>query len=159
MLTKPTPETPGGLMRIRTSIVAAAAAAIVSTTGALAMPAVASAHSATTTLKFTAVQNSKTSFSKTEAGEQDTDVNSTGKTIGYDMLHATVTSASTAALSVAIDLSGGILYGTATVNPKTGVLTHAKVTGGTGSFTGATGTFATKAITGKKTAVTVTYST
>lgn len=146
-------------MRIRTSIIAAGAAAIVGTTGALAMPAVASAHSTTTTVRFTAVQKDKIAFTKAEFGEQDTDINSTGKTIGFDMLHAKAISATSGALNVAIDLSGGFLYGTATVNFDTGVLTHAKVSGGTGSFTGATGTFATKAISSTRTAVTITYST
>jgi hypothetical protein len=146
-------------MKIRTSIIAAGAAAILGTTGALLAPAVASAHSATTTVKFIAVQKAMVPFSKTEFGEQDTDVNATGKTIGFDMLHAKAISATSGALNVTVDLSGGFLYGTAIVNFKTGALTHAKVTGGTGSFTGATGTFRTRAITSKKTAVTITYST
>ena len=43
-------------MKIRTSIIAAGAAVVLGTTGAFVLPAVASAHNATTTLKFTAVQ-------------------------------------------------------------------------------------------------------
>jgi hypothetical protein len=149
----------GGIMRIRTSIIAAGAAAILGTTGALLVPAVASANSATTTVKFTAVQKAKVAFTKSAFGEQDTDINASGKTVGFDMLHATAISATMGTLNVTVDLSGGFLYGTATVNLKTGALTHAKVTGGTGSFTGATGTFTTKVISGTKTAVTITYST
>lgn len=71
------------------------------------MPAVASAHSATTTLRFTAVQKSKVMFSGSEFGEQDTDVNTSNKTIGFDMLHVQAMTATTGALNVAIDLSGG----------------------------------------------------
>ena len=43
-------------MKVRRSIAAAGAAVVLGTTGALPLPAVASASSATHTLKFTAVQ-------------------------------------------------------------------------------------------------------
>ena len=43
-------------MKLRTSLAAAGAAVVLGTTGALVLPAVASAHSGTTTLKFTSVQ-------------------------------------------------------------------------------------------------------
>lgn len=144
-------------MRIRTSIIAAGAAAILGTTGALLVPAVASAHSATTTLKFTSVQKSSINFSKTAFGQQDTDMSGT-KTIGFDMLHVTATSATMGAVNITGDFSGGFLYGTGTINFKTGAFTNGKVTGGTGSFKGATGTITAKQISSTKTAVTVIYS-
>jgi hypothetical protein len=59
------------------------------------------------------------------------------------------------------DPDGGFLYGTATVSNKTGAVTNGKVTGGTGSFKGATGTIKAKALnkSGTRHAVTITYST
>jgi hypothetical protein len=47
------------------------------------LPAVASAHSSTHTLKFTSVEKASITFAaNTTFGQQDTDINSTGKTIG-----------------------------------------------------------------------------
>ena len=43
-------------MKLRTSLAAAGAAVVLGTTGALVLPAVASAHSGTHTLKFISVQ-------------------------------------------------------------------------------------------------------
>jgi hypothetical protein len=145
-------------MRIRTSIIAAGAAVVLGTTGALLVPAVASAHNASTTLKFISVQKNSITFSKTSFGQQDTDVNSTGKTVGFDMLHITATSATSGAVNITGDLSGGFLYGTGTINFKTGAFSNGKVTGGTGSFKGATGTITAKTISSTKTAVTIVYS-
>lgn len=144
-------------MKVRRSVVAAGAAVVLGGTGALVLPAVASASSATHTLKFISVQKASVSFGKTAFAQQDTDVNTAGKTVGFDMLHLTVTSATTAKVNITGDFSGGFLYGTGTVT-KSGKLSNGKVTGGTGSFAGATGTITTKKITSKKTAVTITYS-
>jgi hypothetical protein len=69
-------------MKVRTSIIAAGAAVVLGTTGALVLPAVASAHSTTTTLKFISVEKASAGFSKTAGGQQDTDVNAKGKTAG-----------------------------------------------------------------------------
>ena len=55
------------------------------------LPAVASAHNASTTLKFTAVTVKNVIFTKTTAGLQETDVNSTGKAIGFDDVYITST--------------------------------------------------------------------
>ena len=147
-------------MKIRTSIAAVGAVAVLGA-GALVLPAVASASSATHTLKFIAVQKSTVMFTKTTGANQDTDVNTTGKTVGFDMLYFAATSATSAAVNVTGDFSGGFLYGTGTVNLKTGAFSNGKVTGGTGSFKGATGTIKTKNLnaSGTRTAVTITYST
>jgi hypothetical protein len=145
-------------MKVRTSIIAAGAAAVLGTTGALALPAVASANSATHTLKFISVTKKSVSFTKTTFAQQDTDVNAAGKTVGFDMLYFTATSATSAAVNITGDFSGGFLYGTGTVSLKSGALSNGKVTGGTGAFKGAKGTIKTKAISKTKTAVTVTYS-
>ena len=63
-------------------------------------------------------------------------------------------------MNVTVDTSGGFLYGTGTINIKTGVFSNGKVTGGTGSFAGATGTITAKNLNpaGTRTAVTITYS-
>jgi hypothetical protein len=146
-------------VKIRRSIVAASAAVVVGTTGALLAPAMASAHSATHTLKFTSVEKKSIMFTKSTGGQQDTDVNGAGKTVGFDMLYFAATSSTTAKMNLTVDTAGGYLYGTANFNFKTGAVTNGKVTGGTGSFVGATGTVKAKAISDTKTAVTITYHT
>jgi hypothetical protein len=146
-------------MKVRKSIIAAGAVVALSTAGALVLPAVASAHSTTHTLKFVSVQKASVTFSKTNFGQQDTDVNAKGKTIGFDELNITATSATSANGGVTVDLSGGFLYGTFALNFKTGAVTNGKITGGTGGFAGATGTFTAKDISKTKTAVVVKYST
>jgi hypothetical protein len=145
-------------MKIRASIIAAGAAVVLGGTGALALPAVASAHSAAHTLKFTSVTVNSVQFTKTSRALQDTDVTSKGKTIGFDDVNLTLTSQTSGTADVAIDISGGFLYGTVTTT-NSGKRFTGKVTGGTGAFATATGTITGKAITSSKTAVTITYST
>ena len=144
-------------MRIRRSITAAAAAVVLSGTGALVPPAVASAHSAVHTLKFTAVTNKSTNFTSNSGGSQETDVTSAGKTIGFDVVYFKITGKNSAAVNAAFDLKGGLLYATAATT-NGGKTFTGKVTGGTGAFKGATGTIAAKTISGKKTAITIIYS-
>jgi hypothetical protein len=146
-------------MKIRTYLTAAGAAVVLGTTGALVLPAIASANSATHTLKFISVQKATVTFSKTTQGEQDTDVNAAGKTIGFDELYfAANPTTGVAAANVTGDFNGGMLYGTFTANFKTGKVTNGKVTGGTGAFAGATGTIKVTSISSTKTAVTITYT-
>jgi hypothetical protein len=96
-------------------------------------------------------------FTSTNFGLQETDVNSTGKTIGFDDVNVRVTPPSTGKGNVAVDIKGGFLYGTITTTDG-GKTFAGKVTGGTGPYAGATGTITAKAITSTKTAVTVVYS-
>jgi hypothetical protein len=145
-------------MKLRTSLAAAGAAVVLGTTGALVLPTVASAHSATHTLKFISVQKATAGFTRATGGIQNTDVNTTGKTIGFDMLYFAATSPSSVAVNYTLDTKGGFLYSTFTFNPKTGVVTNGKVTGGTGAFAGATGTIKVKTISRTKHAITITYS-
>ena len=147
-------------MKIRTSIAAAGAAAVLAGAGAVMLPAVASAHSTTHTLKFTAVQLSSTQFSQTTGGSAEKDINGAGKIIGFDAIHITAnpTTHQPTAGSVALSTNGGFLYGTLkfTNNP----VIHGTVTGGTGTFKGATGTITGKSNqSGTRTAVTITYTT
>ncbi len=72
-------------MKIRTSLAAAGAAVVLSTTGALMLPAVASAHSGTHTLKFIAVQKATVNFTTATQGVQETDTSTAGKT--YRLRH------------------------------------------------------------------------
>ena len=143
-------------MKVRKSIVAAGAAVVLGTTGALALPALASAHNASTTLKFTAVTNKATAFTRSTGGSQETDVNSTGKTIGFDVVYFTITGNS-ATVNVAFDIKGGLLYATLTTT-NAGKTFKGKVTGGTGTFKRATGTITAKTLSGHKTAITIVYS-
>jgi hypothetical protein len=147
-------------MNIRRSIITAAGAAAIVGTGAFILPAAASARPATHTLGFTAETKGSAGLSSSTEAEQDTDVNSKGKVVGYDMLYLAFVSSTTAAINITVDVNGGMLYGTATLNSK-GVVADAKVTGGTGKFKGATGTFTVKTLNkaGTRHAVTITYST
>jgi hypothetical protein len=145
-------------MKIRTPLAAAGAAVVLSAAGAFALPAVASAHSTTHTLKFIAVEKATVSFTKAAAGVQETDVNTAGKTVGFDVLYYVGTPSGTAAVNATVDTNGGFLYGTFDVT-KSGAVTNGTVTGGTGAFAGATGTITAKTISSSKHAVTITYST
>jgi hypothetical protein len=144
-------------MKLRTSLAAAGVAAALGT-GALVLPAVASASSATHTLKFTAVTNKSIMFTKTSGGSQETDVNAAGKTVGFDVLYFAAVSATTANINVTFDTTGGLLYGTANVT-RSGAVSNGKVTGGTGAFAGATGTIKAKSAGKNHEAITITYST
>jgi hypothetical protein len=145
-------------MKLRTSLAAAGAAVILGTTGAFVLPAVASAHSTTHTLKLIEVQNGTVSFTRATGGIRNTDVNAAGKTVGFDMLYFAATSPSTVAVNLTVDTKGGFLYGTFTFHPRTGVVTNGKVTGGTGAFAKATGTIKVKTISPTKHVTTITYS-
>jgi hypothetical protein len=146
-------------MKLRASLAVIGTAVVLGTTGALALPAVASTHSPTHTLKFVSLTNKSIPLTKKSGAEQDTDVNAAGKTIGFDMLYVAFTSPTVGAGRLTLDVAGGFLYGTFSIDPKTGNPTNAKVTGGTGAFAGATGTIKVKNLNaaGTRTAVTITY--
>jgi hypothetical protein len=146
-------------MKLRTSL--AAAVAVLGATGAFMLPAVASAHSGTHTLTFISVQKAAVGFTKTTQGQQDTDVNTAGKPVGFDELYiAGHPSTGTGAVNATVDTTGGLLYSTFTVTFQTGAVTNGKIRGGTGAFMGATGTFKAKPLNkaATKYAVTITYS-
>jgi hypothetical protein len=145
-------------MKLRTSVAAVAAAAVVGG-GAFALPALASPHATTHTLTFISETKTTVSFTKTSVGIQDTDVNTAGKIVGFDEVYGVATSATSSAANVTVDTTGGLLYGTFTINLETGKITNGKVAGGTGAFKNATGTFTAKDINSTDTAITITYST
>ena len=147
-------------MKIRTSIAAAGAAVVLGGAGGLVLPAAASAHTATHTLKVTAVLSSQAVFSKTTAGRAENDLSSAGKLIGFDVVYVVVNpQTGTASGNVAFDTSGGLLYGK--LQFTSSPVIHGTVTGGTGAFRGATGTIFGKSLnkSGTRTAVTITYTT
>lgn len=148
-------------MKLRASFAAAGAAVALCATGAFVLPAMASEHSITHTLKFVSVPNRfKVHFTKATKGEQETDFNRAGTPIGFDMLYLADTSAGRAAAHLTVDTPGGFLYGTFTLNLKTGAVTNGTVTGGTGGFAGATGTIKAEPVNRAPTkhVVTITYS-
>jgi hypothetical protein len=144
-------------MKIRT-IAAAVSTAALGITGAIVLPAAASAHAATHTLTFTAVQQAQAKLSAATTGGDDKDISKAGKTIGYDVVNFTA-DPTTGKISawVTLTTAGGLLYGTLKVSSNP--VTHGMVTGGTGAFAGATGTITGKTISATKTAVTITYHT
>ena len=115
--------------------------------------AVASTHSASTTIKFiattTASSSSKTGFQMTGTESQS------GKPLGWFVVSCQFTAPKAASCGGAGSAPQGMIYfkfsTTATAKTFSG-----KVTGGTGAFSGATGTITGKAITSKKEAITVT---
>jgi hypothetical protein len=146
-------------MKLRASIVAVGAAALV-TTSAFALPALASPAAKSHTLKFISDLSRSTDFTKSALGRQDTDLNEAGKIIGFDMLYIVINpKTGTAKANVTIEVKGGLLYGV--LNLTDSPTSHGKVTGGTGAFKGATGTVTGKALNnaGTRTAVTIVYHT
>jgi hypothetical protein len=142
-------------MRVRRSVTFAGAAAVLGAAGALLAPAAASAHSATHTLQFTSEVRTFARFTTITLAEQDTDLSTAGKIIGFDEVNVTLgTTTSTA--DITFDLNGGLLDGTLTISRSTGTAAG-PVTGGTGSFAGATGTITGTPITKRKEALTITY--
>lgn len=147
-------------MKIRRSIAAAGAAVALGATGAFVIPAAASAHSTAHTLKFTAVLTNQVHFSATTAGRAENDLNSAGKIIGFDVVYIVFNpKAGTASGSLALDTSGGVLYGTLKLTSSPVI--RGTVTGGTDAFQGATGTILGKSLNqdDTRTAVTITYTT
>jgi hypothetical protein len=74
------------------------------------------------------------------------------------VIHAAVNPKThSAAGGVALDTSGGFLYGT--LKFSNSPVIHGTVTGGTGAFKGATGTITGKSVSKTRTVVTITYHT
>jgi hypothetical protein len=148
--------------RTRISIAAATAVAATGTASALLVPAASATaqHSKPHALTFTSVQQATKDFSQTVSLQEDKDVNQAGKVIGYDVLRFTYNPKThAAAMNVAADFPGGILYGQ--MFNSGGPVTRGTVTGGTGAFKGAAGTISAKSLdqNGTRTAVTIIWHT
>ena len=145
-------------MKVRASVVAIGAAALLGGTGAIAVPALASTQVITHTLRFTSLSERSVNFSQSTGGQQNRDVNALGKVIGFDELYMAFNLKTGAGRgNVAVVTKGGILYGVLTLT-QTSIT--GKVTGGTGKFAGARGTIAAHNLNsqGTKTAVTIRYT-
>jgi hypothetical protein len=141
----------GGLVAV-----ASAALTLAAVSPSFASPA---AKPAPHTLKFISVEKASVQLSKTMFAQQDTDVSSTGKVIGYDELYVATVSAKAGDGWVTLDVDGGFLYATFKLNLATGAITGGKVTGGARAFKGATGTLTATPESSTKTAVKLTYTT
>lgn len=146
-------------LRTRIAITTAGTATAVAMTGAFLLPP-ANARPVTRshTLTFTSVRIAATQFSRPVSAQDDKDVSKAGKVIGFDVLRFSADPKThAAAINVAADLAGGILYGKMTSNGSPDI--RGTVTGGTGAFKGAKGTITARSLdhTGARTAVTVTY--
>lgn len=144
-------------MKARSGIAALGVAALIGGTGAMVVPAIASAHTTSHTLTFTSVTERSVDLSKTSNAQQDRDVVK-GKVIGFDELYSTFNPKTGSAKgNVALDIKGGILYGTLSFGPSAAVT--GRVTGGTGKFKGARGTIKGVNLnkSGTRTAVTIVW--
>jgi hypothetical protein len=138
-------------MNVRRSLLAGAAGA--AAVGLVpAGLAVASTHSASTTIKFTATATGQTS-SKTGFAETGKDT-SGGKLIGYYTLSCQARSASAFSCGGAGSTVKGMIYFKFPLSTKSKTFSGT-VTGGTGAYSGARGTIKGKSITSKKEAVTI----
>jgi hypothetical protein len=144
-------------MKVRTSVAALGAAALLSGTCAIAVPAIASTRTTTHTLAFTSVTERSITLAKTTGAQQDNDVNAHGKIIGFDELYIAFNLKTGAgAGNVAVVTKGGMLFGTLKLTQSS---ITGRVTGGTGKFKGARGTISAHNLNAKgtRTAVTIRY--
>jgi hypothetical protein len=147
-------------VKIRMPLAAAGATALLGA-GALVLPAAASARSDTHTLKFISLTSKAIMFTQTTGAEQNTNVNTAGKIVGFNTLYFTVNpSTGKITANATINTKGGFLYGIVTTS-TTSRVSHGKVTGGTGAFEDATGTIVGRDLnkTGTRSVITITYST
>ncbi|HEY6934371.1 MAG TPA: hypothetical protein VI452_13320 [Marmoricola sp.] len=141
----------------RYTAMAATGAVALASAGALIVPAVASGSATTHTAKFTAVLQKQAQFSKRSFGETDKNL-SHGKIVGFDVINGRVNPNTNRPHGwVAVSTRGGMMFGT--LRFTNGPVTRGSITGGTGRFSGATGTIYAKSLnsSGTRTAVVVTY--
>ncbi len=143
-------------MAIGAAVALAAGGSLAATS--LLSPAAASTHVARTShaLEFTAVRGSQLRFGKRDFGEQGRAVQE-GKEIGFYSLSLHFGHRSGSG-SFSLDLKGGHLYGT--LHVTNGPDSSGRITGGLGTFKGATGTLKAhnENRSGSRTDVTITYS-
>jgi hypothetical protein len=146
-------------VKTRTLIAATATAGLLGTSAFL-LPAVASPHSATHTLKFTSIQVKSLNFGKTQFGQSDKDVNSAGKTIGFDIINGSFDPKTGAvSIDVSFDTTAGFMYFHLHNTSSADDRFAGKMTGGTGDFKHATGSLVAQNLnkSGSRTAITITY--
>jgi hypothetical protein len=109
-----------------------------------------------TKLTFISRTDNTTNLTDTVSVNQDTALDSAGKTIGYDNTYVTATNAQELSADAALAVEGGFLYATFTTNDG-GQNWSGDVTGGTGNFKGATGKVTATAQSETELEVTVVY--
>jgi hypothetical protein len=136
--------------------VAALGAASAVGIAAVAMPALASSGSTTHTLKFVAVDQKQTQPSKHTFVEDEQAVRG-GKVIGFGLLDGRITSSTGGVGVVAFGTKDGLVYAKVTINNTP--TTTGTITGGTGSFKGASGTISVTNLnkSGSRATVTIRY--
>jgi hypothetical protein len=149
-------------MNVRTVIATVGVAALITGgTVALAFPAAASPRSTKHTLKFISETKQNLTWSSSALAQQDNDLNSKGKVIGFDELNIAFDLKDAKGTAyVAVDLKGGILYGKIGLSQSSPDM-KGVVTGGVGIFKSASGTITSKPANAAATkyAVTITYRT
>lgn len=149
-------------MKVRTYVATAAAAGMLGT-GAFLLPAAAASTQpacgcSVHTLRFISVTKNGIEFSKTNFAQQDTDVTSKGRVIGFDQLNLTVNPKTGRGHgNFTFDYKGGFIYGTLRLKATGGAT--GRLTGGTGKFTRVTGSLVARDLNkaGTRTAVTIRY--
>jgi hypothetical protein len=141
--------------RVMTASVGGVAIAAVSLGTAFALPSHPSTRS--WAFVFTAEQVAQHVYTS-QAIFGDKEVDGAGKVIGTDSLQCRFTSKTSGDCVVAASYKGGQIYGEFTQDFKSGKLSG-KVTGGTRTFKGATGTITGQAVSNTNTKVTVRFQT
>jgi hypothetical protein len=145
-------------MKVRTFIAGIGAAAVVGS-GGLVLTTAASAQSAPHILKFVTVEINAVDYSATGFAGEDEDLSTSGQLIGFDVLHFTVNPVSgIVRIDAAVDVDGGVIYGTLTSASTTSPIAIGKVTGGTGAFRDAAGTITATAESATQSLVTVVFT-
>jgi hypothetical protein len=146
-------------MKTRTSIVGVATVGLLGA-GACFLPAGASPHSSTHTLKFTSLQQKSLGFSRTHFAQLDMDVNSAHNKVGFDTLQG-VFNPKTGAVKIdlAVNTKGGFMYFHLHSTTPNADSFAGRLTGGTGQFKHAHGSMEATNLnkSGSRTAVTITY--
>jgi hypothetical protein len=151
-------------MRARTLVASAGVAGLLGT-GAFLLPAVASTNAPArpgcgcrvVTLTFTSVTKDARQLSASTAAQQDTDINSAGKVIGFDDLYLVFNQKTGAGSgNFAFDTRGGFIFGTLRLSSSGAT---GRITGGTGRYRDVSGSLVarTRNKAGTRTAVTITY--
>lgn len=127
--------------------------------GVLLTTTAASAQSALHVLKFVSVGLKSVDYSQTVTAQADTDYSTSGKLIGFDVLHFTVNAASgKVRIDGAVNVYGGVIYGTL-ASTTTSPTAYGRVTGGTGAYRGASGTITATTESATETLVTIVFTT
>jgi hypothetical protein len=146
-------------MKIRTLIAGITAAAVAGTGGLLFTTTAASAQSNPKTLSFLTVEQNAVGYSDTAFSGTDNDYNAAGTLIGFDVLYFKADPVSGKLLiSAAVDIDGGLIYGTLTSASSTSPIATGWITGGTGTFRGAFGTITATAQSATASEITVVFA-